>query len=104
MQPEHRQISAERQALYYVGMGLIVIGVLLFVSVFFTGPELRPPPRPGDADFWDRAQEQHHEFGRDMKSSMIRALLGMGFMVVGGVLMNIGARGAAGSGVVLNPL
>jgi hypothetical protein len=91
--------------MYYGGMALIALGILVFVSTFFSGPEFggRGTPRPGDPDFWDRAQAQHEEFGRGMHATMVRALLGMGLMVVGGILMNVGARGTAGSGVVLDP-
>jgi hypothetical protein len=91
--------------MYYGGITLIAIGIVLFVSTFFTGPEIgsRSGPQPGEPDFWERAQERHEDFGRGMKTSMIRALLGMGLMVVGGIFMIVGARGAAGSGVVLDP-
>src|SRR5262249_39463854 len=42
-------------------------------------------------------------FSRGMKANLVRALLGMGLMVVGGILMSVGARGPAGSGFVLDP-
>ena len=29
-----KEISAERKTLYYVGMGLMIIGLLLFLSTF----------------------------------------------------------------------
>jgi hypothetical protein len=100
-----RQISPERKAIYYGGMALIVVGILLFVSNFFMVPDIggRNDPQPGEPDFWTRAQERHEEFGRGMQAAMVRALLGMGLMVVGGILMNVGAKGAAGSGLVLDP-
>src|SRR6516162_1292933 len=86
-------------------MAFIAVGILVFVSNFFLGPEIggRNDPRPGDPNFWDRAQQRHEEFGRGMQASMVRVLLGMGLMVVGGILMGVGARGAAGSGLVLDP-
>ena len=68
-----REIPNERKAAYYLGMGLMVIGVLLFVSNFF-----------GDI-------------------SPARALGGMGLVVAGGILRGIGARGLAGSGIILDP-
>ena len=74
--------------MYYGGMALIAIGLLLFVSGFFTGPDV---------------QEGFDQFSRDARAVMERALLGMGLCVVGGIFMNIGARGAAGSGLVLDP-
>jgi hypothetical protein len=91
--------------MYYGGMVLIAVGMVLFVSTFFTGPEIggRSDPQPGEPNFWERAQERHEEFGRGMKATMVRAFLGMGFIVFGGILMNLGARGAAASGLVLNP-
>jgi hypothetical protein len=105
MNAPRRQITAERRALYYGGMALIAVGILLFVSTFFAGPEFgsRNDPQPGEPNFWQRAQERHEEFGQGMKATMYRTLLGMGVMVIGGILMNIGARGAAGSGLVLDP-
>ena len=105
MKTPKRQIPPERKAMYYGGMALIAAGVLLFVSTFFAGPEVdgRSDPGPGAPDFWKRAQERHEEFGRGMRASMALALLGMGLIGAGGILMNIGARGAAGSGLVLDP-
>ena len=51
-------IPPRRKAMYYGGLALIVAGSLLFVSTFFTGPEIggRNDPKPGDPDFWERAQ------------------------------------------------
>ncbi len=83
-----RQISEERQAAYYVGMALTVLGVLLFVSVFITGA----------MHFGDFSN-----FASDSRSSMFRALAGMALIAIGQVIRGIGARGLAGSGVVLDP-
>lgn len=100
-----RRISGERKALYYVGIALIVVGALVFVSNFFLGPTLLGAggPEPGDPDFQDRAREQHEEFGRGMQAVVVRGLVGMGLMILGAVLMRVGVRGAAGSGLVLDP-
>ena len=105
MNEPNRSISSERKAMYYGGMALIATGLLVFVSGFFAGPSVHRPdaPKPGDPDFWERSQKQHDEFGQGMNAVMIRSLCGMGLMIVGGILMHIGARGTAGSGLVLNP-
>ena len=80
------KISKERKALYYLGMGLIVLGFILFISSFFIfGSGFDP--------FFDSG----------MPSFFQRALIGMICIIVGSVLMNIGARGAAGSGIILDP-
>jgi hypothetical protein len=42
-------------------------------------------------------------FESNAKSSMLRAIGGMGLLVLGGIIRRIGARGLAGSGVVLDP-
>ena len=84
----NRDISEQRKALYYLGMILIVIGLLTFVSVFVTG-------LMNFGDFSD--------FHGQAKSSGIRALLGMAMIFIGGILRVVGAAGLAGSGVVLDP-
>jgi hypothetical protein len=84
----NRKISEERKALYYIGMVVMVIGIILFISVFVTGIS-----NFGNFD----------NFEGQAKSSMARAFGGMALMVVGGILRGIGARGLAGSGVVLDP-
>lgn len=81
-------IPPERKALYYGGLALMVIGVVMFVSVFFSASQSF-----GDFDgFKERARNE-----------MSRSLLGMGLVVVGGILVRIGARGLAGAGVLLDP-
>jgi hypothetical protein len=83
-----RQFSEGRKATYYIGTGLMVIGVLLFMSTFVTFCM-----HFGDvSDFDGRA-----------RSSMARALGGMALMVIGGIVRGIGSRGLAGSGVILDP-
>jgi hypothetical protein len=88
MNAPKREIPPERKGLYYAGMGITGIGFLLFISVFFSGAA-----NFGNFDhFKERAQ-----------SEMFCAITGMLLMIGGGVVMSIGARGLAGSGVVLDP-
>jgi hypothetical protein len=84
-----RSVSGERKTFYYIGMALIVIGFLLFISVFFSGFMMmgRDPFDPG----------------YNPASAFIRAPIGIGLIIVGRLLMNAGARGLAGSGVILDP-
>ncbi len=87
--PNH-DISQGRKTLYYVGLALMVIGFLLFISVFFTvAAAFSDPFGFGTANL----------FG----SFMGRGFLGMLLIIAGQFLMRIGARGAAGSGLVLDP-
>lgn len=83
-----KQISGERKAAYYIGMGLMAIGGLMFFSVFITGA----------MNFGDFGN-----FEADARSSMFRAVGGMALLIIGGIIQGIGARGLAGSGVVLDP-
>jgi len=83
-----KQISEERKTAYYLGMVLMVIGGLVFFSVFITGA----------MNFGN-----FNNFEANARSSMFRALGGMGLLIVGGIIRGIGARGMAGSGVVLDP-
>lgn len=80
------KISNERKALYYVGLVLIIIGVGLFMSSFFVGfTGMEPGFIEGPSSF------------------IKRPIIGMICMAIGSVLMNIGAKGAAGSGLILDP-
>ena len=83
-----RQISPERKLVYYFGVLLVIVGALSFGSVFVTAA----------LTFGDFSH-----FDENARSSMLRAFGGMALMVVGAIVSSIGARGAAGSGVVLDP-
>lgn len=83
-----KQISEQRKTAYYLGMILMVVGGLLFFSVFITAAT-----NFGKFD----------NFGADARSSMLRAICGMALVFGGVVIRGIGARGLAGSGVVLDP-
>ncbi|MCO6043825.1 SHOCT domain-containing protein [Aeoliella sp. ICT_H6.2] len=85
---KRRKISPERKALYYFGNAMMVVGGLLFASVFVTG-------MMNFGNFRD--------FDRRARNEGMRALAGMGLLIVGGVVSSIGAKGAAGSGLVLDP-
>lgn len=79
-------VSDERKALYYIGMGLVILGVILFFSGFFI-----------------EYNEFEPFFNTGMPPSFKRALMGMICMIIGSILMNVGAKGAAGSGIILDP-
>jgi len=80
------KISKERKITYYIGMGMVILGFILFFSVFIIGgisimsrdPFSSPPP-------------------------ILHGFIGMILIFVGMVVSNIGAKGAAGSGLKLNP-
>jgi hypothetical protein len=83
-----RNISSGRKIAYYSGGMIMLIGIISFGSVFFSAI-------------------QHHgdfnNFESQSKSMMTRAFGGIALIVVGGVISGIGARGAAGSGLILDP-
>jgi hypothetical protein len=83
-----KQISVERKTAYYIGMIFMVIGGLLFFSVFITGA----------MNFGN-----FNHFDEDVRSTMFRAIGGFALLIVGGIIRGIGTRGLAGSGVVLDP-
>ncbi len=83
-----RHISGERRSAYYVGMGLMILGSILFASTFVTFAM-----RFGDFS----------NFESNARSEMFRAFGGMALLIAGGIIRGIGARGLAGSGVVLDP-
>lgn len=79
------KISKERKSIYYVGLGLIVLGVILFLSSFITV-----------------AIDMNSSFGGP-PTFFLRAVVGMICIIIGNVLVSIGAKGAAGSGLILDP-
>jgi hypothetical protein len=83
-----KHISSERKATYYIGLGLMVLGGLMFASTFVTFI----------MKFGDFTN-----FESDARSGMLRAFGGMVLLIVGGILRGIGALGVAGSGVKLDP-
>lgn len=88
-----RRLSYERKAAYYVGLTLIVLGLLVFLGnmlAMFGGG----PPDPLAAEGGPP---------RVLVPRLAIAFLGMGLMVAGSIVRRIGARGLAGSGVLLDP-
>ncbi len=81
-------VSDSRKTLYALGMILMALGALLFLSTF-----LSFAMKFGDFS----------NFEADAQSNIFRALGGMALIFLGGVIRGIGARGLAGSGVVLDP-
>lgn len=82
------KISKERKITYYIGKGIMVIGVILFISVFFSVASFMRDPF--------RAFSGRMPF-------FLNAIIGMVLMIVGTVISNIGAKGVAGSGLKLDP-
>lgn len=80
---DKKKISPERKGLYYTGMAMMGIGIIFFLSVFFIA-------FTGDPFSYEGNFMQNGFYGF--------ILIGAGTFV-----MNLGARGAAGSGLVLDP-
>jgi len=81
-----KKISNERKALYYIGMGMMIIGVILFLSTFVVAFMGNP-----------------FEMMASGRNPMGNSIIGFIMIFIGGIVMNIGARGAAGSGLILDP-
>jgi hypothetical protein len=110
-----RDIPPERKTMYYVGMGLTGVGLLLFLSNFCIN--LFPLPAKMDVrtgrseimmpnwfDVNSREVNNHHDEASDrMTGFAVRAVGGMILMLGGSFLMRIGTHGWAGSGVLLDP-
>ncbi len=81
------KISKERKITYYIGMAMMVLGFILFISTFFDA-----------ASFMD-APFSHTDF----RVSFTKPVIGMLLMIAGAFVMNVGAKGKAGSGLILDP-
>lgn len=80
------KLSKERKVTYYIGMGLTILGFILFISVFFQTACLISDP-----------------FTASRLPSFSNAILGFILIIIGSVVSSIGAKGAAGSGMILDP-
>ncbi|TQV76567.1 zinc ribbon domain-containing protein [Aliikangiella marina] len=83
-----RQVSNARKIIYYTGMLLIFIGIILFLSKFVF-------------IFSNLSGETFKE--SDLNSSFIRAVIGILLIFIGSALRTMGKGGLAGSGFELNP-
>lgn len=83
-----RQIPPTRTAIYYIGQALCGIGLVCFISTFFSAA----------SSFGD-----FRNFEERGRSEATRAVIGIVMMIAGGVMLNIGRLGLAGSGVKLDP-
>ncbi len=82
----NRNISEGRKTTYYIGMGVAGLGGLIFFSSFlFVGIGMLSG-----------------SFGM-AKMMVITGPLGMFLLIAGGVIRGIGAKGLAGSGIILDP-
>ncbi|NQZ56827.1 MAG: zinc ribbon domain-containing protein [Lentisphaeraceae bacterium] len=83
-----KKISDERKAAYYIGMGISILGFILFISNFFIAA----------SNFGN-----FNNFESRGQAMMFRAIGGMVLIIIGQVIASIGAKGLAGSGIKLDP-
>lgn len=120
------EISEGRQALYYLGMALSILGAVLFLSVLVEGFASFGPRRerptvwvspgsdvekfrgplgiPSDAIIREGSPGTSAPPGFSSSGpNPMRAIIGMILILIGGAMMNVGAAGLRGSGVILDP-
>ena len=83
-----QQISEERRTAYSVGLGLQILGGLLFASAVLTFLA-----HSGDVT----------NFHAKMRTNASLAFGGVALLIVGGIIRSVSSRGLAGSGVLLDP-
>ena len=108
--------------MYYLGMALIVLGFVLFIAPMFFGPmfphhtslssgvvfkdsngKVIPPPPGFPLESIPAPARSFSDIESDNHSTMIQCLFAMFIALAGGIMTNIGQRGLAGAGVVLDP-
>lgn len=102
------EIKKSRKVTYYIGMGMMILGFILFISVFFSFASVFNNFSNGfnsstyiDSNF--NAPYMGFNRGSSFGFSFTNPILGMILIIVGRIVMNIGAKGAAGSGLILDP-
>lgn len=79
------KIPNNRKIIYYIGLGLTVIGFILFLIPFFSIFNFDP------------------FYGNDPFGNMKYSLIGFFMVLVGQILRFMGSKGMAGSGIILDP-
>jgi hypothetical protein len=105
-----RQVSPERKAAYYIGTAMQVVGALCFGSVFVSmalfmaGPNTQNSLSVGGPNGLQMPLHGTGIFpGRPHGPSFLPAVIGMGLLIAGGIVKNVGRMGLAGSGIELDP-
>ena len=94
--PARRDVSDGRKGLYLLGQVMSGVGFVLFLSVFVSGACAMNRGMSGDFP-------SMHGGPEDFSSFPIRAVGGFLLIFVGQIVRSVGARGIAGSGVILDP-
>lgn len=96
--------------MYYIGKGISVCGLLLFLSTFFVSTQttnnsvLEPSVLFNFEETSKRINRMHSESSSRMNAIMTRSILGILLLVGGQVVAQAGKRGLAGSGIILDPV
>lgn len=85
---KHPDISPGRKALYYTGLGLMALGLVLFLTGFLSAV----------SSFGDIERSL-----RGMPSLFSLPFIGVVLIIIGSLLRAAGAKGLAGSGILLDP-
>ena len=86
------KISEERKTTYKVGLGMMIVGGIVFASAFVTFLASIA-----------NLNSLERNFGTYFFLFGLQGVGGMALLIVGSIIRGIGARGLAGSGVVLDP-
>lgn len=86
-QQKRTTISKNRKLVYYLGMGLSGIGLVLFLSVFVSIASRVSSPA----------------FDMPDGAPMLRGIIGFILILIGQAVATVAKRGLAGSGVLLDP-
>jgi ribosomal protein L40E len=94
---DHGDIPAWRQILNVVGLVLMGIGFLLFISMFFSAAGMFSSATRGfgSQSIWELDGARFPDFSR--------AVMGVLLVAIGGALRRVAVAGLAGSGLVLSP-
>ena len=89
-----KKISTERKTAYYLGIAITGLGFLIFLSFFLSAAGVVGNGGPGNFP---------RGFSGTPRPSFGTPVIGITMIIVGQFISKVGARGLAGSGILLDP-
>jgi len=88
----NRKLPTSRKRLYYIGMALIILGIILYIVAAYRTHQS-----------FSNSFNNPFPFIRSGRAKVHSPILGAILGIIGAIMMIIGRRGLSGTGIILSP-